>query len=221
MATEPLCYAADTPLDDVDAVTDFLMGILNSPSPKVGIHECRTTAALRGLVPGFAGSLGYEFGDVVAKALEDELKKMSRIQNIRTTWNKLIKVASEWKGDDEFATERWQTVRIYDAEDEEKFQLWKENEMGTATESASSSFVSEYCVPGQLRGGEYVVTRDPENANLWAVFERTAKARHWDGTAGQHARLTGTGPYLFARATALALAHQRLECDVADEETSR
>ncbi|MDX3343782.1 hypothetical protein V5N34_36910 [Streptomyces baarnensis] len=220
MATEPLRYAADITPDDVDAVTDFLMGVLNGPSLKVGTHEYRTTAALRGLVPGFAGSLGYEFGDeVVAKAQEDERKKLSRIQNIRSTWNKLVEVASEWKGDDGFDTERWQTVRFYDAEDEKKFRRWEEKEKGTAAESAP--FVSEYRVPGPRGGGEYVVARDPENANLWAVFEGTAQARHWDGTAWQHARFTGTGPYLFTRAAALALAHQHAELDVADEETSR
>ncbi|MFE9016698.1 hypothetical protein [Streptomyces cyaneofuscatus] len=50
-----------------------------------------------------------------------------------------------------------------------------------------------------------------------------ALARHWGGTACQHARFTGTGSYLFARATALALAlaHQHAERDVAYEETSR
>lgn len=219
MATEPLCYAAETPwttwTPSPTSCGHPQQPVSQGRHPRVPDHR----RPARGLVPGFAGSLGYEFGDVVAEALEDELEKMSRIQNIRTTWNKLIEVASEWKGDDEFATERWQTVRICEAEDEEKFQLWKENEMGTATESAS--FVSEYRVPGQRRGGEYVVTRDPENANLWAVFEGTAQARHWDGTAWQHARLTGTGPYLFARTTALTLAHQHVECDVADEETSR
>ncbi|MFY0516137.1 hypothetical protein ACOMD4_37990 [Streptomyces anulatus] len=220
MATEPLRYAADITPDDVDAVTDFLMGVLNGPFFKVDTHEYRLTAALRGLVPAFAGSLGYEFRDeVVAKAQEDERKKLSRIQNISTTWNDLAKVASNWKDADGFDTERWQTVRFYDAKDEEEFRLWEEKEKGTAAESAP--FVSEYRVPGQRRGGEYVVARDPENANLWAVFEGTAQARHWDGTAWQHARFTGTGPYLFARATALALAHQHAERDVADEDTSR
>ncbi|MFE9417076.1 hypothetical protein ACFYMX_15715 [Streptomyces griseofuscus] len=41
------------------------------------------------------------------------------------------------------------------------------------------------------------------------------------GTSWRHARFTGTSPYLFGRATALALAHQHAGRDAADEETSR
>ncbi|MFI9630927.1 hypothetical protein [Streptomyces sp. NPDC052042] len=207
MATEPLRYAADITLDDVDAVTNFLMDVLNGQHLKVGTQEYRTNAALRSLVPGFAGSLSYEFRDaVVAEARENERKKLTRIQDIKTTWNRLTNVASKWEDVAGFDTERWRTVRFYDAEDEEKFRLWEEKEKASATESAS--FISEYRIPGQRRGGEYVVARDPENTDRWAVFEGAAQARHWDGSAWQHARFTGASPYLFGRATALATARQ-------------
>ncbi|MFE1013744.1 hypothetical protein ACFW4M_20910 [Streptomyces sp. NPDC058794] len=61
---------------------------------------------------------------------------------------------------------------------------------------------------------------DP-NPDRWAVFEGSSQGRHWDGTAWQHARFTGTSPYLFGRATARATAHQHAGRDVVAEETPR
>ncbi|MEV5598951.1 hypothetical protein [Streptomyces sp. NPDC052496] len=215
-ATEPLRYAADITQDDVDALTDFLIDVLNRTSLKVGTEEYRTNAALRHLVPGFAGSLSFQFRDeIVAEAQEDDRKKLRRIQQIHDTWNRLADVAFHWKDVDGFDTERWHTVRFYDAEDEENFRRWEEKETASAAESAA--FVSEYRIPGQRRGGEYVVARDPENADRWAVFEGTAQARHWDGSSWQHARFTGASPYLFGRATALATAHQHADSGVGEE----
>ncbi|MFJ4343329.1 hypothetical protein [Streptomyces sp. NPDC088915] len=211
MATEPVRYAVDITQDDVDAITDFLLDLLNSQSLRVGTEEYRTNAALRTIVPGFAGSLRHEFGaDVVAAAQEDPLKGLRRIQNISTTWNDLVAVASHWGDNEAFDTTRWRRVRFYDAENEEQFRQWEAEEKASAAETAA--FVSEYRVPGPRRGGqavgEFVVARDPDNPEQWAVFEGSAQSRHWDGSAWQHARFTGTSPYMFGRATALAVAHQ-------------
>lgn len=210
-ATEPLCYTVDITQDDVDAITDFLMDVLNGASLQVGTEEYRTNAALRALVPGFAGSLSHEFGDeVVQKAQENSLKELDRIQEIHSTWNQLAEVASQWKDADGFDTKRWRTVRFYDAEHEEKFRRWEEKESTTAAET--TAFVSEYRIPGPRHDGhpvgEFVVARDPDNPDRWAVFEGSAQSRHWDGNTWQHARFTGTNPYMFGRATALAMAHQ-------------
>ncbi|MGP3990839.1 hypothetical protein [Streptomyces sp. 3N207] len=211
-ATEPLRYAVDITQDDVDALTDFLMARLNGQHHlRVGTEEYRTNAALRALVPGFAGSLSHEFGDkVVREAEESSLKRLQRIQKIRSTWNQLAEAASKWEDTDGFDTARWQSVRYYDAEDEEKIRRFVEKEKTSASEAAA--FVSEYRVPGPRRDGrtegEFVVARDPDDPDRWAVFEGSAQARHWDGDTWQHARFTGTSPYLFGRATALALAHQ-------------
>ncbi|MBB1261744.1 hypothetical protein [Streptomyces alkaliterrae] len=210
-ATEPLRYVVDITQDDVDALTGFLMDVLNGPSLQVGTEEYRTNAALRTLVPGFAGSLSYEFGDkIVAEAQQDDRKRLRRLLNIRGTWNLLAVVAACWADVDGFVTERWHAVRFHDAEDEEGFRRWEEKEQASTAESVA--FVSEYRIPGPRRGaqavGEYVVARDPENDDRWAVFEGAAQARHWDGSAWQHARFTGTSPYLFSRTTALAMARQ-------------
>lgn len=220
MATTPLRYAVDITQDDVNALTNFLMDRLIGQPLKVGTEEYRTNSALRALVPGFAGSLSYAFrDDVVQEAQEDSIKGLRHIQGIQSTWNQLAEVARRWDDADGFDTTRWCQARFYDAEDEESFRQWEEKEKATATEAAA--FVSEYRVPGPRRSGqavgEYVVARDPERDDRWAVFEGAVQARHWDGSAWQHARFTGTSPYLFSRATALATAHQKADRGVAEE----
>ncbi|OKH93583.1 hypothetical protein [Streptomyces uncialis] len=220
MATEPLRYAVDVTQDDVDALTDFLMGVLNGPPLQPGTEEYRTDAALRTLVPGFTGALTYQFRDeVVATAQQDAHKQLDRIQDIRSAWNRLAEVASRWKDVDGFATERWHTVRFYDADDEEGFRRWEEK--GKASTSQAADFVFEYRIPGPRQSGqpigEYVVARDPGHADRWADFEATAQARHRDGSSRQHARFTGTSPYLYSRATALAAAHQHADSGAAEE----
>ncbi|WP_411147003.1 hypothetical protein [Streptomyces sp. x-80] len=77
-------------------------------------------------------------------------------------------------------------------------------------------FVSEYRVPGPRRGdtgGEFVAARAPEDLNQRAVFEGSVHGRHWDGSTWQHARFTGTDPYLFSRANALVTARQHAGAD--------
>lgn len=221
-ATEPLRYAVDVTPDDVNALSDFLADwlIRRRPSWGVDTEEYRTNAALRTAVASFVGSLGYQFGDeVVAEAQGDGLKSLERIQKISGAWNDLVAVASEWKSSEGFDTTRWCKVRFYDAEDEERFRQWEEKEKASAAETAA--FVSEYRIPGPRNGGqtvgEFVVARDPDGPDRWAVFEGSSQGRHWDGTAWQHARFTGASPYLFGRATALATAHQHSGRDVADE----
>ncbi|MEV7083321.1 hypothetical protein AB0N88_33010 [Streptomyces sp. NPDC093516] len=114
---------------------------------------------------------------------------------------------------DGFDAARWRTVRYYDAEDEERLGQYEEKEKASAAETVA--FVSEYRIPGPRHGdrsvGEFVVTRDPESPDRWAVFYGTTQARHWDGSSWRHARFTGTSPYLFGRATALAMARQHAE----------
>ncbi|MFH8620158.1 hypothetical protein ACH4E8_34460 [Streptomyces sp. NPDC017979] len=213
MTTDPLRYAVDLALDDVNALTRFLMARLihQRPAVKVDTEEFRTNAALRTVVPGFAGSLSHEFRDeVVAEAQASGVASLQRIQKISSTWNDLVAVASQWKDVEGFDNTRWCEVRFYDAEDEEEFRQWEEKEKASSTEMAA--FVSEYRVPCPRDGGqsigEFVVARDPDTPDRWAVFEGSSQGRHWDGTAWQHARFTGTSPYLFGRATALATAHQ-------------
>ncbi|MGW5343390.1 hypothetical protein [Streptomyces sp. HUAS TT3] len=221
-ATEPLRYAVDVTPDDVAAITDFLRDRLIHHRPSWGIdtEEYRTNAALRTAVPSFTGSLSYAFRDkVVAEAQADDLKSLQRIQRISSAWNDLVAVASEWKDSEGFDSTRWCKVRFYDAEDEESFRQWEEKEKASAAETAA--FVSEYRIPGPRNGGqtagEFVVARDPDDPDRWAVFEGSPQGRHWDGTAWQHARFTGTGPYMFGRATALATAHQHVGRDVLEE----
>ncbi|NSC25698.1 hypothetical protein FM076_32950 [Streptomyces albus subsp. chlorinus] len=219
---EPLRYAVDITLDDVDALTAFLMKRLNGQHHlRVGTEEYRTNSALCSVVPGFAGSLSYQFGDAaVQKAQEDSLKGLTRFQEIRSTWNDLVGVASKWEDVDGFDTARWRRVRFHDAEDEEEFRQWEAKEKASADQA--SAFVSEYRIPGpRLNGritGEFVVARDHENPDWWAVFEGSAQARHWDGGTWQHARFTGTSPYLFSREAALALAHQHAAQQTAGEQ---
>ncbi|SCD66497.1 hypothetical protein GA0115253_1013246 [Streptomyces sp. Termitarium-T10T-6] len=227
MTTKPLHYATDVTPDDVNALTRFVMDrLIHHPRPtlKVGTEEYRTNAALRTVVPGFAGSLSHEFRDeVVAEAQADDRKGLERIQKISGTWNDLVAVASQWRDVEGFDTARWCKVRFYHAQDEEDFRRWEEKEKASAAETAA--FVSEYRIPGPRDGGqpagEFIVVRDPDNADRWAVFEGSSQGRHWDGTAWQHARFTGASPYLFGRATALATAHQHAGRDVADRETSQ
>ncbi|MFC6365111.1 hypothetical protein [Nonomuraea thailandensis] len=225
MTTTLLRYAVDITPDDVEALTGWLVDrLIHRPSVDVDTEEYRTNAALRYLVPAFAGTLSHCFGDeVVERAQTDPEARLRRIQQIQKTWNLLAQAAYPWRDSDGFDTERWHTVRFYDAEDEERLRQHEEKEKAAAAET--TAFVSEYRIPGPRREGrnvgEFVVARDPDDPDRWAVFEGTAQARHWDGTSWRHARFTGTSPYLFGRATALALAQQHAERDAADEETSR
>ncbi|MFE5588461.1 hypothetical protein [Kitasatospora sp. NPDC056531] len=141
---------------------------------------------------------------------QDQRKELQRIQDVQATWNHLVGVAQQWQKTDDFEAQRWRRVRFYDAAAEENFRVW--NEKVKQDERDSADFVSEYRIPGARdgahTGGEFVVARDPDQAELWAVFEGSALARHWDGESWQHARFTGSAPYLFERETALAIAHQ-------------
>lgn len=219
-ATEPLRYAVDVTPDDVVAITDFLMDrLIRRPSLGVDTEEYRTNAALRNLVPAFAGTLGHYFSDkVVQEAETNPDMRLRRIQGIRSTWNLLAETTSQWRATDGFDAARWCTVRYYDAEDEEMLRRYEEKEKASAAETAA--FISEYRIPGPRHEGqsvgEFVVARDPDNPDRWAVFEGTAQARHWDGSSWRHARFTGTSPYLFGRATALAMAHQHADRGVAE-----
>lgn len=220
-ATDPLRYAVDVTPDDMVAITDFLMDrLIRRPSWDVDTEEYRTNAALRNLVPTFAGTLGHYFSDeVVQEAEANPDKRLRRIQEIRSTWNLLAETAYQWRTADEFDAERWHTVSYYDAEDEERLRQYEEKEKASAAETAA--FVSEYRVPGPRHEGrslgEFVVARNPDDPDRWAVFEGTAQARHWDGSSWRHARFTGTSPYLFGRVTALAMARQHADRGVAED----
>ncbi|MFE5586931.1 hypothetical protein [Kitasatospora sp. NPDC056531] len=56
-STDPLRYAIDVTLADVDAVTAFVMSRLIHHRLNVDTEEYRTNAALRRVVPAFAGTL--------------------------------------------------------------------------------------------------------------------------------------------------------------------
>ncbi|WP_018569501.1 hypothetical protein [Streptomyces sp. PsTaAH-124] len=151
--TEPLRYAVDITQDDVDALTSWLTDrLIHRPSMDVDTEEYRTNAALRYLVPGFAGTLSHWFGDeVVERAQTDSEARLRRIQGIQKTWNLLAEAVYPWRDSDGFDTERWHTVRFYDAEDEERLRQHEEKEKAAAAEA--TAFVSEYRIPGPAARG--------------------------------------------------------------------
>ncbi|WP_405438483.1 hypothetical protein OG373_13775 [Streptomyces avidinii] len=211
---EPLRYAADVTLDDLDAVNAFLRDRLinKRPSWAVGTEEFRNNSALRGAWASLSGMLGHALGEsALAHASQDKQWELDRRHTLRSTWNELVDIAQEWDDTDGFDAARWVRVRFHDTADEEKFRVWEAKEKASAEESAE--FISEYRIPGPRSSnevtGEFVVARDPDHPSQWAVFEGNVQGRHWDGSGWQHARFTGASPYRFSRESALATARQQ------------